>query len=70
MFALKLLPSQMLLQADEAQVADNNVVDQFDIENAARHNELFRAFDVLWTRGGIPAGVEMCMFMLGMFVAA
>ena len=42
-----LLPLQMPLQADEALVADDDVVDQLDVEDAAGLHELLSGFDIL-----------------------
>ncbi len=42
-----LLPLQMPFQTDEALVADDDVVDQLDVEDAARLHQLQGRFDVL-----------------------
>ena len=45
-----LLPTQVLFEADEALVADDDVVDQLDVQDAPRRQELLRRLDVI--RGG------------------
>src|SRR5207248_8795109 len=52
-----LLPAQVFLQADEALLADDDVVDQLDVEHAPRLHELLRHLDVLRRRRGVAAGV-------------
>jgi hypothetical protein len=42
-----LLPAQMFFQAHEALVADDDVVDQLDVEDATSLHELYRRLDVL-----------------------
>ena len=42
-----LLPAQMFFQAHEALVADDEVVDQFDVEDAASLHELLCGLDIL-----------------------
>ena len=37
----------MFFEADEALVADDDVVDQLDVQNAARRHELLRRLDIL-----------------------
>jgi hypothetical protein len=37
----------MFFEADEALVADDDVVDQLDVQNAARRQELLRRLDIL-----------------------
>ena len=52
-----LLPAQVFLQADEALVADDDVVDQLDVEDAARRHQMFRRLDVLGGRRRVTTGV-------------
>jgi adenine-specific DNA glycosylase len=45
--SVNLLPPQKFFQANEALVADDDVVDEFDVEDAASLHELFRRLDIL-----------------------
>ena len=47
----------MLLEADEALVADDEVIDQLDVKHATSRHELFRGLDVLLRRGWVATGV-------------
>jgi hypothetical protein len=61
-------PPQALFQADEALIANYEVINQLDIKVLTRRDQLLRYSDVFRRRGGIAAGVERCMFVLRMFV--
>ena len=52
-----LLPLQVFFQADKALVTNDDVVDQFDIEDATGRHELFRRVNILRRRRRIAAGV-------------
>ena len=51
------LPLHMLFEADEALVADDDVIDQLDLQEAASGHELPGCLDVVGRGGRIPAGV-------------
>jgi hypothetical protein len=55
----QLLPAQPFLQADETLVANDEVVNQFNIKVLTRGDQLLRYGNVLWRGGGIAAGVIM-----------
>ena len=42
-----LLPAQVFFQTDEALVADDDVVDQLDVQDAPCRQELLRGLDIL-----------------------
>ena len=46
----------MFFQTDGALVADDDVVDQLDVEDAASRHELFGGLDILLRRYARPAG--------------
>src|SRR6266571_1045565 len=52
-----LLPAQVFFEADEALVADDDVVDQLDVQHAARRHELPGRLDILRRGRGVAAGV-------------
>src|SRR6266566_1221006 len=52
-----LLPAQVFFEADEALVADDDVVDQLDVQNAPGRHELLRRLDILWRGRRVAAGV-------------
>ena len=43
----ELLPAQMLFEADEALMADNDVVDQLDVEDATSLHQLQGRLNIL-----------------------
>src|SRR5436309_11718500 len=53
----ELLPLEEFFEADEALVADDEVVDQLDVENASGLHELPGGLDVLRRRRWVAAGV-------------
>jgi len=42
-----LLPTKVFFEADEALVADDDVVDQLDVQDTPRRQELLRRLDIL-----------------------
>jgi len=65
---LLLLPAYTLLQANIARVANDHVVKQFDLKQLADLDQLFGDLQVFKAGYRAAAGVEMCMFVLCMFV--
>jgi hypothetical protein len=47
----------VFFQADEALVADDDVVDQLDVQDAPGRQELFRRLDILWLWLRVAAGI-------------
>jgi hypothetical protein len=47
----------VFFQADEALVADDDVVDQLDVEDATRRHELLRRLDILWLGRRVAARI-------------
>jgi hypothetical protein len=52
-----LLPAQVFLEADEALVADDDVVDQLDVQNTPRRHELLHRLVILRRRCRVAAGM-------------
>lgn len=63
-------PLELLLQAREATRADDDVVEQFDLEEVPRLDQLLRDLDIGLRGSRVTARVEMCMFVLCMFIVA
>ena len=53
----RLFPLEMFFEADEALVADDEVVDQLDVQDAAGLHQLLRRLDILRRRGRVSTGV-------------
>src|SRR5258708_21596612 len=51
-----LLPAQVFFEADEALVADDDVVDQLDVQHAPRRHQLLCGLDVFPGGRGVAAG--------------
>ena len=63
---LTMLPPQPFFQADKAVVADNEVIDQLDIEVASGGNKLFGDSNIFGQGRWVPAGVVVANKMPGL----
>jgi hypothetical protein len=62
-----LLPAQVFLEADEALVADDDVVDQLDVQNTPRRHELLHRLVILRRRCRVAAGMVVAEDQAGAF---